>query len=187
MATGTKAKQPAVPAAVFAPIEACAAAYAEKKNTLAGFVSALQAELNEVQRGALDRIRQAAAEALDARSNLEAALNANKGLFESPRTRTFSGVKAGFRKLAGTIGWDDTLKVVKRIRRIFTKAKAKQLIIVTEKPSKDELAKLPAKLLKRLGCTVSADSDVVVISHPDDEIQKLVDALLETGKSEASK
>lgn len=151
--------------------------YSDVRLTLVERVTKLDKEVRAAQMRALAGIKEAAAELKEAHAELEAALEANKAEFEKPRTRTFFGIKVGFRKLVGSITWKDAEKVVELIKKHFP-TKAEVLIQTTETPVKDALGQLPAADLKRLGVSVVEDSDVPVIKATDSEIDKVVEALL---------
>jgi len=72
----------------------------------------------------------------------------------------------------------DEAATINRIRQQLPTAQAELLIKRTEKVHKPGVYDLTAADLKRLGITIDADSDEVVIKPIDGEIDKLVDALL---------
>jgi hypothetical protein len=69
--------------------------------------------------------------------------------------------------------------VIKRIKSMFPDPKEQSLYIKTsEKPIKKTLQDLPAGSLKKLGITVTDSGEIAVIIPTDNEIDKLVDAIL---------
>jgi hypothetical protein len=159
-------------------IEQRTAAYAEKWNALVKKVTDLDTEVRAIKRRRINGIRVASAAALDARAELKIALEENKVEFEKPRTRTFHGIKVGFRKLIGKITWEDGEQVVKLIKKHFAD-RVEILVKTTETPVKGALEQLSVVDLKKVGCSVGEDTDEAVITSVDTEITKLVDALLE--------
>jgi hypothetical protein len=175
MATAAKRKQQLTEG--LAHVEELTERYAEVRQTLVDRVTKLDSELRAARMRALAGIKKAAADVKDAQAELKVALEENKAEFEKPRTRTFAGIKVGFRKLVGSITWTDGEKVIALIKKHFAD-QAEVLIKTTETPVKDALAQLPAADLKRLGVSVGEDTDEAVIKATDSEIEKLVDALL---------
>lgn len=160
-----------------ARIEELTETFAEQRAQLVDRVALLDKDLRAAKMRHLAGIKAAAARVKDAQADLKAALEENKSEFEKPRSRTFFGIKVGFRKLVGTISWDDAAQVVKLIKKHFP-GQAEVLIKTTESPVKDALGQLAAVDLKRLGCSVTEDSDEVQIKATDSDIDRVVDALL---------
>ena len=77
----------------------------------------------------------------------------------------------------------DEEKVIALIRKHLPE-KVKALIVTTEKTSKEAMNTLEAAQLKKIGVTVTADSDVAFISEPTSDVDKIVSALLK-GAEEA--
>lgn len=168
-----------------AHVEELAEVFASARQELSMRVGTLEADLLAIKRNRIASIRAAAAVAKDARAALEAAIEANKAEFEKPKTRTFHGIKVGFRKLVGTISWKDGDKVVALIKKHFPD-QSDVLIRQVETPVKDALANLPVSDLKKIGCSVQDDTDELVIKAEDSAVDKLVDALLkETAEVDA--
>lgn len=158
-------------------IERRARAYAEDQRALRFLLDALNAELEDAKRRSMKSIRRAVERAKTSRSELSAALEARKDLFVKPRTVVVDGIKVGWQKQKGTLSYEDAEQVCKLIRRHLPDM-AEALIVVSERPVKDALAALPASDLRRIGVTLTNDTDVVVIKDTSGDIDKLVDALL---------
>jgi len=160
-----------------ANIERLAAEYASRRNTLSEKVSLLDEEVRDIRRKRIGAIREAVAAVRDVRAELQAAIELSKAEFERPRTRTFHGIKVGFRKLVGKLTWDNAEQVIKLIKKHF--ADRKDLLIkTTETPVKGALEQLTGEELKKIGCSLGKDTDEVVISDAGSEIDRIVDALL---------
>jgi hypothetical protein len=151
--------------------------YAKRRSELALRVGTLTKEIDALKRKHMQSIMKLSASAKDARAELKAAIEANKVEFEKPKTRTFFGIKVGFRKLIGALSWDDSEKVVQLIEKQFPD-KADVLIKVEKTPMKKALEQLPGAELKKLGISVGEDTDEVVIKSTDGDVEKAVDALL---------
>jgi hypothetical protein len=151
--------------------------YAKRHSELAVRMGTLNKEIDALKRKHLKSILTAAASAKDARAELKALIEENRAEFEKPKTRTFFGIKVGFRKLIGTLSWDDSEKVVELIEKHLPD-QAEVLIKTEKKPLKKPLEQLAAADLKKLGISVGEDSDEVVIAATDGDVEKAVDALL---------
>ena len=159
-------------------IELLAAAVAEARGVLAERGQTLQEGLDAAQRRHLPAIRQAVAAAAGDIDRLRAAIEAAPDLFERPRTRVLSGIRCGYMKQRGQVVIADEAKTVARIRELLPAEQAELLIRVRESVHKPAVYDLTAADLKRLGVTIEADSDAVVIKPADGDIDKIVAALL---------
>ena len=112
-----------------------------------------------------------------AESELRAAVDASRDLFEKPRSRVLHGLKVGLRKQPGKLTWPDAAHVVKLIRR-HRPEDADALVRVTEAPVREALKQLPARELKRLGVEITEASDAVEVRATDSDVDKWVDAML---------
>lgn len=162
-------------------VEHAAKKYSDARATLCERVNALEDEVRAVRNRHLRGIKLAAGVAAQRKSELVAEIAAAPHLFAKPRTFTLHGVKVGFQKGKGRVDWEDDAKVVRLIRSHYAEEQAELLIITTETPSKDALAKLPANELRRLGVTLEEAGDAVVVKAVDGEIDKLVAKILEEG------
>lgn len=104
-------------------------------------------------------------------------------LFVSPRTYLFHGVKVGLRKSAGAMKCDKPAKVIDRIKALMPE-RAAELIRTKEEPDKEALAKLTAAELRKLGVSIEAAGDHVVIDPQESEVDSMVDALLKGLRAE---
>lgn len=159
-------------------IENLAEEYSKAHDALSDQVATVNTELAAVKARHRHELKRLASVAANTKADLVAAIQDSPDLFKRPKTRTFSGIKVGYRKAKGKLKWDDAGKVVKAIKRLYDD-RIGVLIRTKEEPNKEALEKLPAKELKQLGITVIQDSDEVVAKPTEGEIDKLVDALLE--------
>lgn len=149
------------------------------REALGNALAALQQRLDRIKEHTLPRLKQMAAKAAQEQSKLTNLVDSNRGLFKRPRTQVFHGVKVGLRKQKGGITWDDPKAVVERIHKIYGDGEdARSLLHITEAPDKKALEGLEVKELKKLGAEVVADSDAVQIKPVDDDVEKLINALL---------
>lgn len=166
-------------------IERLTRAYAEARIALSEKMEAVKAEMQAVKKRYARGLRQLADRALSARAELAAEVDAQRALFEKPRTRVLHGLKVGFAKNPGRLEMDDEAKTIQLIRRHLNAEAAGLLIRVSEKVNRAALNDLDAQDLKRIGVRVAGGGDERVIRAVDGEIEKLVDALLEGADEEA--
>lgn len=165
-----------------AEIEAATHHYAGARDELRSIGALIQAEIAAIRERYRPQVRAAASSAADAKTELEALIDANRSIFEEPRTRVFSGIKVGLRKMPGTIAWDDASAVVQAIRKELPD-KAPTLIRVKEEPIKQGLATLDVRELAAIGCRLTDTTDTIIIHAPEDQIDKLINALTEEEES----
>ena len=163
-----------------ATIEAQAEGYAALRQELSFQVGELDAELHRLKARRLPKIRTLFSRCANARALLEMAVDEDRGLFEKPRSRVFAGIRVGLEKGKGKISWAKPGAVVARIRRLMPD-RFDDLVVTTEKPSKQALGRLTAAELKKLGVDVGNAGDRIVVKPQDSAIDKLVDALLADG------
>lgn len=134
----------------------------------------------------LPAIKAAVKRTAEKKTDLINAIDADHSLFTKPRTVVFSGIKVGLGKCKGKVSFADGDKVVALIKKHFPD-KQDLLINTVETPLKDGLSKLTGDDLKKLGVTITADSDGIVIKHTDSDVEKLVSALLKDIVAEGDK
>lgn len=158
-------------------IEALARQHAVARTLLTERVKACRDEMNAIKTRKLPGIKSAVAGLQETHSALHEAIDAERGLFDKPKTRVLHGIKCGLQKAKGKLSFANAEGVIKLIKKHFTD-QAEVLINTKETLVKKALQNLPAVDLKKIGCTISDTSDEVFIASTDGEIDKLVDALL---------
>lgn len=151
--------------------------YAAARALLAERVTALNDALTLLRRQHIAGIKRALTKTVEAEAELRGLVKASAASFTKPKTRVFNGVKVGFQKGKGVLNIPDVAAVIARIKKHLPE-QADILIATTEKPVKDALAQLDGADLKKLGVTLSATGDQVVVKPVDSDVDKLVDALL---------
>lgn len=159
-------------------IQSLAKLHADARGVLAERVTALHDELESIRRRRLPGIKLAVGAARETRELLERAIDTSRPLFAEPKTITLHGLRLGLQKGKGKIEWTDEAAVVAAIEKRFS-GSASVLLKVTKKPVRKALAQLSVQALKAIGCTVIEAGDQVLVKATDDEIDKLVAALLE--------
>jgi len=165
-------------------IESLARAYADAYAQLGDDVAVLENSIREIKRKMLPRIKRAAEKAAEAKQSLTAAVEATPSLFAKPRTRLFHGIKVGFTKQKGTVELGDEAAVIRRIRKLLPEEQAELLIRTQESVHKPAVYDLSVEDLKRLGISITNDSDRAVVKVADSDIEKMVDALLKDEDAE---
>ncbi|MHB1273645.1 MAG: hypothetical protein ACYCZD_12925 [Rhodanobacter sp.] len=169
---------PLIPLAV---VETHALAYRTARDVLAEQVTELEAELQALKAKRMPKLRRALTQAADCEAALREAVQATPAaLWASPRTRTFHGIKVGYAKQRGKVEFDDEAKVILRIRNLLPPDQAALLIRVREAVHKPAVYDLTAADLRRLGITVSADCDQLVIKDAASELDKALQAILDS-------
>ncbi|MDE0714452.1 MAG: hypothetical protein OXI10_06245 [Gammaproteobacteria bacterium] len=125
----------------------------------------------------IDDLKDALAEESSCRDELQGAIEASPELFDKPKTRAFDGIKVGFQKQKGKIDVPDEEKTIKLIRQKLRQF-ADSLIVISEKVDKTQLRKLTVAELGRIGCTLTEDTDAVMIKTSETDVDKLVAALM---------
>ena len=166
-------------------IERLAMAYATKRDALREKVDEAQAELDAVKRKHRVVLRRRVDAAVNAKAELQAAVESSAPLFVKPRTRLLSGIKVGWRKRPGRIEIEDEAVTIEAIRRKLGEDAAERLIQVRERLNRRGLRDLPARELMRIGAVAVEDTDEPVVIPADSEIDKLVDALMDGAEQAA--
>ncbi len=172
--------------ATLGDIERLTKEYAEWRRDLSEAVLVAEHEIAAIKRRHVAAIKRKVEAVAERQAQLKAAIKASPELFKKPRTLIIEGIKIGFMKEKGTISWTDASQVIKLIKKHFAE-QAEVLIKTTEKLVKGALQQLPAADLKRIGVTVGADGDAVVIKSTDGDIDKLVEAFLKGDEADAEK
>jgi len=157
--------------------------YSDWRRQLTEAVLVAEHEIAAIKRQHIVAIKRKVEAVAERQAKLHAAIDESRELFTKPRTMVIDGVKIGIQKEKGKISWSDAGQVIKLIKKHFVE-QADMLIKTTEKLVKGALQQLPAADLKRIGVTVGADGDAVLIKSTDSEIDKLVEALLKGDEKE---
>lgn len=166
-----------VSAPTLAEIERLVQAHAKALAAVGAKGTLLDRVIRKARAARLPAIRQAIMHMIATETALRRAIGAAPHLFQRPRTLTLHGLQVGYAKGKGRLDWDDPDAVVARIRKYLPPDQAEALIRTTEAPIRDALRELPAATLGRLGVSLTADGDHVVIRPVDGEIDKLVKRL----------
>ena len=164
-------------------IETKAKAHAQARAALTQLVILLNAEIDAVKQKRMKKLREAVANATETGDVLLELVSESSTLFKKPKSAILHGIKLGFKKQTGKISFDNEDQVIKLIRKNLPEL-ADVLIVTTEKPSKEAMNNLEVGQLKKIGVTVTSDSDVAFISDPTSDVDKIVNALLKGAEEE---
>lgn len=163
--------------------------YAEARDVLATVVDAVRARQREIMVERLGDLRQAVSRTSTARDVLADALEEHRAAFaggkDAPRTRSLAGVKVGWRKRPGRLTWVDDAAVVDRIRQHLPDQVA-VLVRTKEQPVRGALKSIAVSDLARIGVTLEADVDEVVIVPTRDDLDAVVKALMDDAEDPPS-
>ncbi|MDO5289332.1 MAG: hypothetical protein Q4F13_06820 [Pseudomonadota bacterium] len=156
-----------------------AAAYAQCRDQLAALVQAMKDEMSTIERGAMPAILRAARRIATLHDELRASIEAHPECFTKPRSVVVDGLKFGLQKQKGKMSWASDEELAQRVKALAREGaidpgQVNALIEYRPKPVAAALEQLDAKLLKRLGVTVSADTDAPLIKTVDGDVEKLV-------------
>ena len=162
-------------------IETLCRRYAEELNALDALTERIQYARRKAVHDKLQALKQCVSRVSACKDEITDALASAPALFEKPRTRSFDGIKVGFRKQKGKVVLDDEPATILRIRERLPVEQAELLIRIKESVVKEAVNDLTAADLKRLGIRLTQDTDEPVINAARTDLDKLVDALLEDG------
>lgn len=151
--------------------------YAAARRTLADRIQALEDQLTALKRRKMAGIKSALALMVDSHDLLTQTLADNPDQFQKPRTLIIDGIKVGYRKQKGKIIIASAESTCKHIHHKLPD-QAHLLIETTEKPVKAALEQLSGADLKKIGVTLTEDTDQTLIKPTDSALDKLVDALI---------
>lgn len=164
--------------ATLGEIELATKAYADRRELLCLRVENLQTDIEKLKRKRMPEIKSAAADAANARNDLEAIIDDSRGLFVKPRSIIISGIKVGLQKGKGGLDYEDDATVIRLIRKHLPPEQGELLIKVIEKVIKKSLSELDVSTLKKIGVTVQGTGDEVLIKPVDSDVDKIVNAML---------
>ncbi len=167
-------------------IELKAKAFHEARSLLAERVQNLRDEQEAIKRRLLTGIKNSLARFRDAHAQLLELVESHPELFKKPKTRTLHNVRVGWVKQRGKMEIEDAQRVVELIEKLLPE-QAASLISTKKSPDKKALGELTARELKRLGVSVTEDTEAPFVKPADDGIDKLLDALLSQDELEGAR
>lgn len=166
-----------------ADIQKTATALATARDALAAALRVMQQGMDAVKDHDMPAIKRAARIVAKGHNLLAEQIRDNRDLFKKPRSYVVDGMKYGLQKRPGKMRWSNDAQVVERIKRLAAAGdiagdQIALLIATQEKPVAKALEGLDARLLKKLGVTVEADCDEVLIKSVDSAVEKQINAII---------
>lgn len=161
----------------FQPIQVACETFAGERRLLSGVVSKFNSQVAALREGIMPTLNLRANFAARAARDLHELIDANRPLFDKPRTRVFSDIKVGLQKQKGSTDFEDEEKTIALIEKHLPD-RLDELAPATRRVSKSALAHLTAAELKKIGVEITADTDAVLIKPQDSDVEKAVAALL---------
>lgn len=158
-------------------IEQAARDFSAKSKTLRNYHEQLNSEIDAIKSKYLEDIKTASVEAGESYQMLLTLINDAPDLFKNKKSMTVSGVKFGFQKKKGKLEIVNEDVTISKLKELYGDSAA---LYINTKLSvvKKALDSLPASDLKKLGVNIVYDSDVAFIKLTDDEVQKLIEAMM---------
>jgi hypothetical protein len=158
-------------------IEQLAKALADTRDTLKERLQALRDEQEALRKQHIKGIERALAKFSTSHDALLQAVEANPALFQQPKTQTFHAIRVGWVKGRGKLVIADAARTVELIDKRMPD-RADQLVKTTRTPIAAALQQLTGTELKSIAASVVDGTDTPFVKPVDDEIDKLVKALL---------
>jgi hypothetical protein len=144
----------------------------------------IEDEQRKIQREYGSKLIEAAKAAGEAKQLVITVLDGAESYFVKPRTVTVAGVVVGFRKQKGTIEIPNEDYTIAKIHEQMPE-RAGMLLNIKTTIAKKALDSLTGDELKKIGITVTADTDAPVVDATDKELQKLIDKTISVQMAEA--
>ena len=158
-------------------IERAARDFSAKSKTLRNYHEQLNSEIDAIKSKYLEDIKAASIEAGESYQMLLTLINDASDLFKNKKSMTVSGVKFGYQKKKGKLEIINEDATISKLKELYGDNAS---LYINTKTSivKKALDSLPASDLKKLGVNIVQDSDVAFVKLTDDEVQKLIEAMV---------
>lgn len=158
-------------------IERAARDFSAKSKTLRNYHEQLNSEVDAIKSKYLEDIKAASIEAGESYQMLLTLINDASDLFKDKKSMTVSGVKFGYQKKKGKLEIINEDATIAKLKELYGDNAS---LYINTKTSivKKALDSLPASDLKKLGVNIVQDSDVAFVKLTDDEVQKLIEAMV---------
>lgn len=158
-------------------LETAAKEFSAASKILRNIKEELDTEIDAIKAKYSTAFAEASKNAGEAYQMLLTLVESSEELFSDKKSMSINNVKFGYRKKAGTINIDNETFTIDRLRELFPKDADKYLSTKIS-ISKKALNNLTAAELKKVGVNVIQDSSEAFVKLTDDEVQKLIDALV---------
>lgn len=158
-------------------IEKAARDFSAKSKTLRNYHEQLNSEVDAIKSKYLEDIKAASIEAGESYQMLLTLINDASDLFKDKKSMTVSGVKFGYQKKKGKLEIINEDATIAKLKELYGD-NASLYINTKMSVVKKALDSLPASDLKKLGVNIVQDTDVAFVKLTDDEVQKLIEAMV---------
>ena len=158
-------------------IEKAARDFSAKSKILRNYHEELNSKIEAVKNEYLEDIKAASCEAGESYQMLLTLINDSSDLFKDKKSMTVSGVKFGYQKKKGKLEIINEDATISKLKELYGDNAS---LYINTKTSivKKALDSLPASDLKKLGINIVQDTDVAFVKLTDDEVQKLIEAMI---------
>lgn len=158
-------------------IESAAREFSIKSKKLRNFHEELNNEIDTVKSKHIENIKQASIEAGESYQMLLTLVGDAPDLFKDKKSMTVSGVKFGYQKKKGKLDIINEDNTINKIKELYGDNSS---LYINTKLSviKKALDSIPASDLKKLGVNIIQDTDTAFVKLTDDEVQKLIEAMV---------
>lgn len=158
-------------------LETAAKEFSIKSRVLRNIKESLDAEIDEVKSKYIEELKKASSEAGESYQMLLTLVESSEELFSDKKSMSINNVKFGYRKKTGKIEIDNEEFTINKLQELFPE-NADMYLSKKISISKKALDSLTAAELKKIGVNVIQDSSEAFVKLTDDEVQKLIDALV---------
>lgn len=158
-------------------LETAAKEFSAASKILRNIKEELDTEIDAVKEKYSVAFSEATRKAGEAYQMLFTLVESSKELFSDKKSMSINNVKFGYRKKTGTIEIDNEEFTINKLHELFPE-NADMYLFKKTSISKKALNNLTATDLKKIGVNVIQDSSEAFVKLTDDEVQKLIDALV---------
>ena len=158
-------------------IEQAARDFSAKSKTLRNYHEELNSKIEALKQEYIEDIKQASCDAGESYQMLLTLINDASDLFKDKKSMTVSGVKFGYQKKKGKLEIINEDVTISKLKELYGD-NASLYINTKISVVKKALDNLPASDLKKLGVNIVQDTDVAFVKLTDDEVQKLIEAMI---------
>ncbi len=158
-------------------LETAAKEFSTKSRVLRNIKENLDTEIDAVKSKYIEELKKASSEAGESYQMLLTLVESSEELFSDKKSMSINNVKFGYRKKTGKIEIDNEEFTINKLQELFPE-NADMYLSKKISISKKALDSLTAAELKKIGVNVIQDSSEAFVKLTDDEVQKLIDALV---------
>ncbi len=163
--------------ATFNDLEQAAKEFATSSRILRNLKENLDTEIDAIKNKYIDNIKNASVKAGEDYQLLLNLVSESETLFKDKKSITLNGVKFGFQKKKGKIEIINEEATINKLKELYND-EAKLYLNTKISVSKKALDNIPAGDLKKLGINIIEDTSEAFVKLTDDEVQKLIEAMI---------